>query len=204
MVFSEELAEIKGECFIIDMMYAVPENMTGCAVYERIGFGNRAYVRREMWEKLQKLAPVLQKERLKLKIRDAYRPPAAHEMLHEIIPMEGFFAPTCERSLHCHGTAIDCCLCDEAGKEFSYPTKIDAYDEKYAKQLSNGEAEEFKQYLQKARHDFAAENMQEEISNREKLKALMESIGLEPLVHEWWHYNLPGGRDFPVVQWQKD
>lgn len=203
-MFSEELIEVKGDCFIIDMMYAVAENMTGCAVYERIGFGNQAYVRPEMWQKLEKIIPYLEAERLKLKIRDAYRPPIAHEMLHDIIPIEGFFATTAERSLHCHGTAIDCCLCDNDGREFSYPTNVDAYTPEYAEQLMLGKTAEFKQYLQKARHDYISEELKEEIGNRKKLKSLMENIGLEPLIHEWWHYNLPGGRDFPLVIWQKD
>lgn len=46
--------------------------------------------------------------------------------------------------------------------------------------------------------------MDEEIKNRNDLRQLMESIGLEPIAHEWWHYNLPQGKDLPVVDWSKD
>ena len=48
------LAEVKGDCFIIDMMYARSQNMVGQPVYEQIGFGNRAYLHRDMWNILQK------------------------------------------------------------------------------------------------------------------------------------------------------
>ena len=46
--------EIRGEPFIIDMMYAgLNNNMTGRAVYAEIGLGNRAFVHRDMWKFLQ-------------------------------------------------------------------------------------------------------------------------------------------------------
>ena len=48
-MFSKELIEIKGEPFIIEMMYAAKANMMQTAVYEQIGFGNRAFVCRELW-----------------------------------------------------------------------------------------------------------------------------------------------------------
>lgn len=107
MSFSENLVEIKNERFLIDMMYAGYENMTLSPIYMEIGFGNRAYVRAELWEKLQKLIPILRQRRLKLKIRDAYRPPLAHTLLRKIIPQPGFFASTAARSYHCHAAAID-------------------------------------------------------------------------------------------------
>ncbi len=204
MMFSEDLAEIKSDPFIVEMMYATKENMLQTAVYDNIGFGNRAFVCRELFGKLQKLAPVLQKRRQKLKIFDAYRPPAAHQIMRKIIPLSEFFAATCECSLHCHAAAIDCCLCDEKGQELEYPTKVDAYTPEYAKQVCQGETNAFQQHLQKARQDYVNPDMDEEIKNRNDLRQLMESIGLEPIAHEWWHYNLPQGKDLPVVDWSKD
>lgn len=202
-MFSDELIEISGKHFIIDLMYAKPENMVRCAVYERIGFGNKAYVRPQLWEKLQKAVSFLDRHNFRLKIFDAYRPPIAHEMLRHLIPMDGFFAPACDRSLHCRGAAIDCCLCDEDGHEFIYPTKVDAYEKQYAEQITQGQFDAFFEHLKKARHDYDNPQMREEIRQRQILKDLMESIGLEPLAHEWWHYNLPEGKKLPVVEWQK-
>lgn len=196
----EEYIEISGEPFIVAMMYATPQNMTQTAVYEKIGFGNRAIVHKDMWEKISKLIPVLKQEKLKLKIFDAYRPPLAHKMLKEIIPMDGFFAASPERSQHCRATAIDICLCDENGKELAYPTKVDAYTPYFAEQIRQGKADEFFIHLQKARHDYFAPEMETEIKNREYLKQLMLNIGLEPIPHEWWHYNLPGGNAYPMPE----
>lgn len=203
-MLSEELIEIRGDRFIIDLMYASERNMTLCPVYEKIGFGKRALVRRELWECLEKVIPYLEENKLKMKICDAYRPPLAHMMLKDIIPMEGFFAPTAERSLHCHGTAIDCCLTDENGNVLVYPTEVDAFDETFARQILQGKAETFKEHLQKARHDYIDPAQPEAMANRKALKELMEAAGFESLTHEWWHYNLVNGRDFPVVEWKKD
>lgn len=202
-MFSEELVEIKGDPFIIDLMYAKPENMMQCPIYEKIGFGNRAFVSKDMWEILQKLIPILQQRKQKLKICDAYRPPIAHNMMLEIIPMPGFFARCSERSQHCHATAIDCCLCDEDGKELNYPTQVDAYKKEYALQILDGKSDTFMAYLKTANHHYEDEKMKEEMMNRDDLCALMQSIGLEALPHEWWHYNLPNGIMTPVVEWGK-
>lgn len=38
--------------FIVDMMYARKNNITGRAVYEEIGFGNRAFVHKKVAENL--------------------------------------------------------------------------------------------------------------------------------------------------------
>ena len=203
-MLSEELVEISGERFIIDLMYASEKNMTMYPVYEKIGFGNRALVRKEVWECLQKIIPYLEEHKLKMKICDVYRPPIAHMMLKDIIPTEGFFAPTAEQSLHCHGTAIDCCLTDETGNCLIYPTEVDAFDEGCAHQLLQGNADEFKLHLQKARHDYDNPTQPEAMANRQELKNLMEAVGFESLMHEWWHYNLVDGRNFPIINWKKD
>lgn len=196
------LVEIKSDdYFIIDMMYAsLKNNMTGVAVYQDMGIGNRAFVHKDLWQKLKQVIPYLKEKNLKMKICDAYRPPLAHAKMKEIIPQPGFFASSPERSQHCHGTAIDVCLCHPDGKELVYPTNVDAYDETYAKQVQNGNLDPFFEYLKKAHHDYFDEN-KEALDNREELKKLMESVGLESISSEWWHYDLPEGRSekYPMI-----
>lgn len=205
-MINDNLVEIKGEPFIISMMYAGKENMTGQDVYRQIGFGDRAYVHKDMWKCLQQLIPWLQERNLKMKICDAYRPPLAHQKLKEIIPQPGFFASNPERSQHCHGTAVDVILTDADGNEFAYPTKVDAYDPDYAKEVQKGEMEGFFEHLKKARHDYENEAMAKEIANRRNLKSLMESIGLEAISSEWWHYDLPDGRSeaYPMIDFDPE
>ena len=193
----DTLVEIKSdEHFVVDMMYAsLKNNMTGVAVYQEIGFGNRALVHKDVWESLQKTIPYLEAKGLKLKIYDAYRPPLAHRRLKEIIPEPGFFASKPEVSQHCHATAVDVCLCHKDGTDLEYPTKVDAYDATYAKQIQEGISAPFFEYLKQARHDFTDTANTEALKNRADLLELMESVGLERCRHEWWHYDLPNGKD---------
>jgi len=187
--------------FIVDMMYAKKSNMTGRAVYEEIGYGNQAYMHEDVKNALLKLVPFLEKNHLKMRIADAYRPPMAHQKLLEIIPFQGFFAATPERSNHCHGTAVDVCLTDEDGQPLEYPTAIDAYEKCFQEQVCAGHFDEFKAHLKKARHDYMDASA-EAIKNRTRLKELMESAGFEAIAHEWWHYNIKNWQDYPVVEWE--
>ncbi len=193
--------EIKGEDFIIDMMYAnTSNNMLGIPVYKEIGLGNRAFVHRDMWEVLKKVIPILRQKNLKMKICDAARPVKAHQKFLEIIPIKGFFAADPGRSQHCRGTAVDVCLCSADGIELLYPTKVDVYTPKIAQEVQSGNTDNLKNYLAKARHDYYSEGIETEIANREELKKIMESIGLLSINHEWWHYNLPNGSQYPLFE----
>ncbi len=196
------LKEINDLHFIVDLMYAgTAHNMTGRPVYREIGLGNRALVHQDLWNKLEKLVPWLEVRRRKIKVFDAYRPPLAHCMLREIIPQPGFFAPDPSVSPHCRAAAVDVCLTDENGVELEYPTAVDAYDPYYAQEVQSGHSEAFFEYLKQARHDYVG-GTKEARKNRDELRELMESVGLKALPHEWWHYELPHGREddrYPVI-----
>lgn len=202
LINMKNLIEIKtDDDFIIDLMYAGTENMMQTNVYERVGLGNRCFVQQDMFIKLEALRPKLREKGLKLKIKDAYRPPLAHEMMLKIIPMEGFFARTPERSQHCHGSAIDCVLCTREGTELKFPCQVDAYEKKYAEQIARGEWAEFQQHLKKASYNWQNSTM-EELANRGLQKELMESVGFKSLEHEWWHFNLPDKDKYPMVEFR--
>lgn len=197
----DNLIEIENKHpIIIDMVYAKAENISGKAVYCEIGFGNKAYVHKDMWACIKKLYPILQEKKLCLKITDAYRPPSAHRKLLQAVPLEGLFAISPEASQHCHGTAIDVILCNQEGDELEFQSPIDCYTPYYAKELQCGRDKEYKEFLQTARHDYNKASSSS-IANRKLLKELMESIGLETIPHEWWHYNLPNGKSnkYPVI-----
>lgn len=201
----DSLVEINNPYFVVDLMYAgTKQNMTGKAVYLEIGFGNKAFVHKELWDKLIKLVPWLETHQRKVKIFDAYRPPLAHQKLREIIPQPGFFAANPATSPHCRGTAVDLCLIDENGIELEYPTLVDAYNPFYAKEVQSGNSETFFDYLKKAHHDYN-EGSKQALRNRDELRELMESIGLKALPHEWWHYELPHGREdnkYPMIEYK--
>ena len=197
-----DYVEISDPDFIVELMYAgLNHNMTGRAVYQEIGLGNHAYIHQDMWQVLQKAIPWLRANNLKMKIFDAARPVIAHQKLLEIIPIKGYFAAAPEKSQHCHGTAIDVCLCHADGTELTYPTLVDAYSPKLAQEVQQGQTDNLQTYLQQARHDYMDSKDPTAISNRQELKALMENIGLNSIPHEWWHYNLPRGLEYPLFEY---
>ncbi len=202
-MYKEKLVSINEDPFIIDLMYARPDNMTGRPVYQEIGFGNQAWVHPELKERLLKLIPLLQQKGLKMKICDAYRPPLAHTLMKEIIPFPGFFATNAERSQHCHGTAVDVILTTPDGHELAYPTKVDGYDPLLAKEVQSGQMGNFMKHLKKAARDYTSDDpaLAAAIQNRDELRLMMESIGLEGIPLEWWHFDLPGGRSeaYPMI-----
>ncbi len=204
-MLNKNLIEVKNQKpFIIEMMYAFPQNISGLPVYEQVGFGNRAFLHKDMWEKLQRLIPLLEKNNLRLKIKDAYRPPLAHMLLLKAVPVPGLFAVSPEASQHCHGTAVDVILCDENGNELEFQSPVDCYTPYFAKELKQGRDEEYKEFLKSACHGYAAISPAAK-KNKEQLRQMMESVGLEVLPHEWWHYNLPGGKGeaYPLIDFQE-
>lgn len=194
--------KIENDRFIVDLMYARSDNMVGRAVYQEIGWGNKAVLHIDMADRIYELVKVLEKEKLRLKIFDAYRPKIAHEMMKKIIPFKGFFADEALKSQHCLATAVDVCLCDDEGKEFCYPTKVDGYEKKFAELVLNGEMGEFMEHLKKANYNYFDEAKVVECENRRVLREMMESVGLVALEHEWWHFNLKDGKvdKYPLVE----
>ena len=198
----KELVNFCDPHFIIDMMYARSDNMLGRPVYQEIGYGNQAWMHPDVAAALLSLVPVLELSDLKMRICDAYRPPLAHECMVEIIPIKGFFKADYRESNHCHGTALDVCLTDLQGNNLFYPCAVDAYEPRFQQQVAAGEFSAFQQHLQKARHDYT-DAPEDAIANREFLKQLMENHGFECIPHEWWHYNIKGWQNYPVVEWTR-
>ncbi|MBE6448051.1 MAG: hypothetical protein E7018_01990 [Alphaproteobacteria bacterium] len=200
---SAGMVEITDPHFIVDMIYAKPENLSGQPVYAQIGLGQRAFVRKELWERLQKVIPWLDKHQLKMKICDAFRPIEAHMALKKAINEEGggIFASRAAISKHCHGTAIDVALTDLSGRELPYPTPVDCYKEELAQKVRKGDTKDFYEYCKQCRHDYHDSSLSQEIANRDQLRELMESAGFQSIVQEWWHYEMPDefNFNFPIV-----
>lgn len=193
------LVEIKDPHFIIDLMYARANNMSGCAAYREIGLGNRAFVRTALYGRLLNLVPELEAMRLKMRICDAYRPPLAHTIMLKKVAIPGLFAVNYQLSNHCHGTAVDVCLTDLDGKNLEYPTAVDAYTPEIFQALQQDNEAPFRENLIRARHDYLQASPAA-LANRALLKDLMCRHGFEPIPHEWWHYNLNGFERYPVVE----
>lgn len=197
-----KLVEIKSDAdFIVDMMYAKPTNMSGIDAYGQIGLGNRCFIRPEAAENLENLRPKLRAEHLKLKVFDGYRPPQSHTLMMNAMPVKGLYADSAFLSSHCHAAALDVCLCREDGEELDFPTKVDAYLPRFADEVHRGVLDGYRENLKKAAYAYTSGNAREN-ENRQKLCDLMESAGFERFASEWWHFDLPHAKEYPLVQFK--
>lgn len=197
-----KLVEIKNDAdFIVDMMYAKPANMSGIDAYGQIGLGNRCFIRPEAAENLENLRPKLRAEHLKLKVFDGYRPPQSHTLMMNSMPVKGLYADSAFLSSHCHAAALDVCLCREDGEELDFPTKVDAYLPRFADEVHRGVLDGYRENLKKAAYAYTSGNAREN-ENRQKLCDLMESAGFERFASEWWHFDLPRAKEYPLVQFK--
>ncbi|MFI3241960.1 MAG: M15 family metallopeptidase [Alphaproteobacteria bacterium] len=192
------LKEVNHERFIIDLMYNSINNSFYKNLYEPFGL-NKCYVLPDLYDKLMKLIPVLEKEKLKLVIYDTLRPWKVQKYMYETAPdyLKPYIAPppeeTSKRGFHPRGAAIDCYLADENGKSLDFPTHPDAFYAGYEKDNN------YQEYLKKVHRCCIDGLSQEQINNRQKLEDMMLNIGLEPLETEWWHFNLPEAWNYPLI-----
>ena len=174
------LKKLEGDMFIIDMKYNSEDNFLKKNVYKDFGIES-AYVHQDVYDKLKTLEPVLKKKKLKLVIFDAYRPLEVQKAMWEILPDSRYVANPKTGSLHNRGVAIDVALADEAGNYLEFPTEFDSFEAK-------------------ASHSYeCAPKEQHKCENRALLKSLMESIGLTSIRTEWWHYQLPNAKAYPIL-----
>jgi len=174
------LKKLDGERFISDMKYNSEDNFLMKNVYKDFGI-EYIYVHKALYEKLKALEPVLKQKNIKLVIFDAYRPPEVQKAMWEILPNSRYVANPKTGSLHNRGVAIDVALAGEDGNYLKFPTEFDSFEAKAAHSYECTTEEQYK------------------CENRALLKSLMESIGLTALNTEWWHYQLPNAKEYPIL-----
>lgn len=160
----------------VELRFATDKQFLKKAVYPfRKAWGQPALA-----ERLRKAQAYLQPRGYRLKVWDAYRPMEFQELFWQHVKNENFISHPRKGGRHTRGTAIDLTLIDSAGQEIPMPTPYTEFSEKafrdYAKLPS----------LLKA--------------NRLLLQQAMTQAGLEPLPTEWWHFDLPKWRTFPVLK----
>lgn len=194
------LKKIANERIVSNLIYATPENAFYKNMYQEFGL-SEALVHPKLYDALQKLTPVLEKNNVKLVIYDSFRPWDVQKYMYETAPeyLKPYIAPPPEegskRGFHPRGTAIDCYLVHEDMTPFKYPTEPDAFYNGYEKDKN------YANYLKKAHRDYnGPDATKEEIENRNFLEKMMVEIGLEPLPHEWWHFNLPESWQYPIIK----
>lgn len=161
---------------LVDMVYAGPANFTGEAVYET----DRCWLHRDAEPLLGRAANLAALAGLRLKLLDAYRSPQAHERLCKYISDPRYIADPKRGSNHSRGVAVDVTLVDAAGLELEMGTAFDTMEER---------SHHFHPGIPPASH-----------RNRLLLLAIMTQAGFTMLEEEWWHYQLPDARSYPMIR----
>lgn len=174
------LKKLEGELFILDLKYASDDNFLQRDVYSAFGIA-ACYLHPDAHAKVKSIEPELQRRGLRLVIYDCYRPLEVQRAMWEILPDGRYVANPEKGSLHNRGVAIDCALTDGEGKLLEFPTAFDSFEEKAWQAHvcpKGGEAP---------------------CNNRELLKELLLGAGLHAIRTEWWHYQLPNARNYPLL-----
>jgi D-alanyl-D-alanine dipeptidase len=129
---------------------------------------------------LEKAQEELAATGLGLKIFDAYRPYSVTVLFWELVKDERYVANPAKGSGHNKGIAVDLTLIRLSDKtELPMGTGFDNFSDT-------------------AHHSFTA-LPEEEVKNRRLLRSTMEKYGFKALETEWWHYYLPEGTRFELL-----
>lgn len=162
-----ELTKLK-KSIKLDIKYATTDNFVGKQVYPEA----RAFLQRPAAEALVRVHNLLKKEGLGLVIYDGYRPWAITKLFWEITPEEKrkFVANPEKGSKHNRGCAVDLSIYDrKTGKLIPMPSGYDEFSERASPDYKGGS--------------------DEELSNRDKLRRMMEAEGFTVNANEWWHFD---------------
>jgi len=169
-----DLADIDAS-FVLDNRYATTDNVTGIRLYP----ANTIYLERSAAERLARVQASLRGQGLGLKVFDGYRPLAIQKALWEVKPDPQYVADPAMGSRHNRGSAVDVTLVDAEGRELPMPSAFDEFSERS--------------------HLAFMDTASDVLANRETLQKAMRSEGFLPLATEWWHFDAPGWRAFPVM-----
>ena len=173
-----KLVEIKKYIpeIVLDIRYATTNNFMHTRMYPQA----RAFARLPVVLALKDVAADLKAQGFGLKIFDAYRPYAVTVKFYEVTTATHYVANPRKGSKHNRGCAIDLSLIDlKTGKEPDMPTGFDSFSKK-------------------AGADYPT-LPEQEITNRELLKSVMQAHGFRVLSTEWWHYDFNGWARYPLL-----
>ncbi len=160
---------------VFDVRYATTRNFLGRAVYTE----SAAFLCRSTALKLARAAAALGARGRRLVVYDAYRPLSVQRLLWAARPDRSFVADPARGSAHNRGAAVDVGLAGADGAALAMPT-------------------EFDEFSPRAAH--GAEGVSPRAAaNAAQLKAAMEAAGFRSLAQEWWHYEDPAARGWPLL-----
>jgi len=159
----------------IDLKYATADNLTGQPIYRDA----RCLLHVDAAKALEKCINIAGVAGYKLLILDAYRPPAAQAILWQACPNPDYVVPLSRGSNHSRGTAVDVTLIDERGEIVDMGTGFDEMSEHS--------------------HPYHPAVPVSAQRNRLMLNAIMLGGGFSGIATEWWHFELPGSENYPLI-----
>ncbi|WP_119679742.1 D-alanyl-D-alanine dipeptidase [Indioceanicola profundi] len=160
----------------LDIRYATASNLTGRPIYAR----PLCLLHPEAAARLDDAVRLAGAMGLRLRIFDGYRPPAAQWALWRALPDPRFIADPRIGSNHARGVAVDLTLSAANGTVLEMGTGFDDMEEQ----------------AYHARTDIPVEAQR----NRATLLGIMTAAGWERYEYEWWHYQLPDAKSYPLVE----
>lgn len=160
----------------IALAYATPDNLTGQPVYASEA---RCVLRPVAADGLRRAARAAWRAGLSLIVYDAYRPAAAQAVFWRMLPDPRYVADAAQGSNHTRGVAVDVGLLDADGVPLDMGTGFDDM-----RDLSHHD------------HDGLPPGAQR---NRHMLLGIMLQAGFRSIPTEWWHYELPGAREYALL-----
>ncbi len=159
----------------LDVRYATADNFLGRPVYPVA----RVLLRRSVAERLVRVQRRLASRGLGLDVYDGYRPLSVQRAMWAIVPDSRYVADPRKGSRHNRGAAIDLTLVGAHGEQIPMPT---AYDD----------------FTERAAADFA-DVPEPARTNRATLQQAMTAEGFVIMRTEWWHFDAPDWRRYPVM-----
>jgi beta-N-acetylhexosaminidase/D-alanyl-D-alanine dipeptidase len=166
----------------LDLRYATADNFTGVAVYPVA----RCRLRHAVAQRLAAVQAALRERGYGLKIWDCYRPFSVQKTFWRLVPDARYVAKPVTRggkpvagSKHNRGAAVDLTLVDSRGTELEMPTAFDDFSPRAHRGWSGAS--------EAARR------------NSGILEGAMRAEGFEPLSTEWWHFDGPRWRSYPLA-----
>ena len=160
---------------VIELIYASDSNFTGRVIYDHPS----CFLHPNAEACLRKAVTAARSLGFRLKIFDAFRPQEAQEALWAFAPDPDYIADPKEGSNHTRGVALDLTLVDAQGHALDMGTRVDT--------------------MSAESHHFHAAHPAAVQVNRMRLLTVMLEAGFVHHPREWWHYQLPDAKNFPLI-----
>lgn len=161
----------------LSLSYATSSNFMSKAVYRSDAEPYLHEDAAEAWGRAIEFATSLG---FRFRLYDAYRPQEAQELLWSHTADANFLADPAKGSPHSRGVAVDVTLLDSKGAPLDMGTDFDAFT--------------------KRSHHGAGSISSDASRHRYLLLGLMISAGWDYYRNEWWHYQLPQTRNYPLLK----